>query len=566
MVTRDPTSSRRNSSVVAGGILLSRLSGLAREAALGRFLGVGPVKDAFDAALRIPNLLQNLLGEGVLSASFIPVYSRLLAEGREEDAGRVAGAVAGLLGLLAGALVLVGVVFAQPITALIAWGYAGEVQELTVTLVRILTPGVGFLVLSAWCLGVLNSHRRFFLSYVAPVLWNAAQIAALVGFGLVGFRGAPLATALAWGAFAGGALQFAVQLPAVLRLARQLRVSVNTRLEGVRRTVRAFWPVVTGRGVVQLLSYVELALASLLAYGAVSSLGYAQRLYVLPISLFGMSVAASELPDLAGDSFREQTAMTGRLRSGLARIAFYVTPTILVFVVLGDLVVGALLGLEPLSVDLVWLVLIAYSVGLLSNTSSRLCQSALYAVGDTKGPAVIAATRVALAAAVGGLLMLQLDRVALVAPGLPAGLQVVREGLPTLAPLSNAVRERLLESGNELRLGAVGLAVAAGASSWLEFALLRRRLRARLNVRVRVGGGQLGRTLAATGVAAMVAISARFLLGGLRPLLAAPLACGVTGLAYLAAARMLNVAELTGVLQALSRFRSRAGKDSSDRP
>ena len=567
MVTDATAPSRRNSILVATGILLSRLSGLARVAVLGRFLGVGPVMDAFVAALRIPNVLQNLFGEGVLSASFIPVYSRLLAQGRNEEAGRVAGAVAGLLALLSGVLVVAGVVFAEPLTAVLAWGYTGEVRELTVRLVRIVTPGVGFLVLSAWCLGVLNSHRRFFLSYVAPVLWNAVQIAVLVAFGLAGVRGASLAVALAWGVFVGGLLQFAVQLPSVLRLTSGLRLSVDTRLSGVRSTVRAFGPIVTGRGVVQLLSYVELLLATLLAYGAVSGLDYAQRLYLLPISLFGMSIAASELPELAGTDYTAPDAVTNRLRTGLARIAFYVTPSAMAFVVLGDLLVAAIVGLRPLEVDLVWLILIAYSMGLLSNTSSRLLQSALYAVGDTQGPAVIAASRVAIAAAVGGVLMLQLDRVALTPPGFPLGVEVVSAALPTLSPLPEAAREALRAAGDgprveELRLGALGLAAAAAMTSWLEFGLLRRRLRARLGLTVHIGGGTLARTCIATGVAAAVAIGARLALAGLTPLVAAPLACGITGLAYLAAAHRLRLEEVNGVVSAISRLR---GSKSSRR-
>src|SRR5918996_1147228 len=116
------SNSTRNSALVAAGILLSRVAGLVRTAVIARYLGVQAVADALQGAMRIPNLLQNLLGEGVLSASFIPVYSRLLAEGREEEAGRVAGAIAGLLAALTAALALLGVVFAGPITRTIAVG------------------------------------------------------------------------------------------------------------------------------------------------------------------------------------------------------------------------------------------------------------------------------------------------------------------------------------------------------------------------------------------------------------------------------------------------------------
>ena len=163
-------SGARASTAVAGGILLSRLTGLLRESLLRSVLALGPAADAFAAALRIPNLLQNLLGEGSLSASFIPVYSRLLGEGRREEAGRVAAAVAGLLTAVTGLLVVVAMVAARPLATMLAPGFDGRRLDLTVDLIRITTAGLGLLVLSAWCLGVLNSHGRFFLPYVSPVL------------------------------------------------------------------------------------------------------------------------------------------------------------------------------------------------------------------------------------------------------------------------------------------------------------------------------------------------------------------------------------------------------------
>src|SRR5207248_8527139 len=177
--------------------------------------------DAFTAAFRIPNFLQNLFGEGALSASFIPVYAALLARGDRQEATRVAGAVAALLALVTAVLVLLGVSFTPLLIALIAPGFTGAKRDLTISLVRILFPGAGLLVLSAWCLGILNSHHRFLLSYTAPVLWNAAMIATLA---LYGHSPLPqLAIILAWGSVAGSALQFIVQVPAVLFLARDLK-------------------------------------------------------------------------------------------------------------------------------------------------------------------------------------------------------------------------------------------------------------------------------------------------------------------------------------------------------
>jgi putative peptidoglycan lipid II flippase len=539
--------SRRNSALVSAGILLSRLAGFIRLRALSHFLGAGIAVDAFNAAFRIPNLLQNLLGEGVLSASFIPVYSRLLAEGREEEAGRVAGAVAGLLAMVSAFLVVIGLVFAAPLTRLIAPGLTQETFELTVTLMRIIFPGIGALVLSAWCLGVLNSHRRFFLSYVAPVIWNVAQIAALVGFGIAGLRGGDLAVALAWGTVAGGVLQFAVQVPPVVRLiGAELRPSLDTSLPGVRDVLRSFGPIVAGRGVVQLMTFVELALASLLAVGAYSVLGYAQPLYILPISLFGMAVAAAELPELSSMGAEDRDRLQGRLDAGLARISFYVAFCAAAFIAIGESIVGALYqsgAFTALDRRLVWLVLVGFSVGLLSNTSSRLLQSALYGTGDAKGPAWIAAIRVLIAACVGGLLMLQLDRVGLTPDG---GFELLGS-LPAFTPLPEALRS----TEGLYRLGAMGLSLAAGASSWLEFALLRRRVRERLGPSVRVGGGVLGRQLLALVPAVAAGLLIDAALGGLPLLLTGPLALGGMGLTYVGTAHALRIdeaRELTGAV------------------
>jgi len=150
--------------LVASGILLSRLAGLIRQTMMARYLGAGMAADAFNAAFRIPNMLQNLFGEGVLSASFIPEYAGLLGKGDEKEATRLAGAVAGMLALTASIIVALGVLTAPWLVAIIANGFTGEKRDLTVLLTRILFPGAGFLVFSAWCLGILNSHRRFFMS------------------------------------------------------------------------------------------------------------------------------------------------------------------------------------------------------------------------------------------------------------------------------------------------------------------------------------------------------------------------------------------------------------------
>src|ERR1700682_1845327 len=241
----------------AAGILLSRLVGLVRLRVFSHYFGLrSDAADAFNAAFRIPNFLQNLFGEGALSASFIPVYARLLAEGDEEEAGKVAGAVGGLLTLLVSLLCLCGVLITPWLIDIIAPGFAGAKRELTITLVRIFFPGAGLLVLSAWCLGILNSHHRFFISYTAPVAWNLAIIAALILFGRrVDLF--PLAEVTAWGSVIGSGLQFGVQLPTVLRLVKHLRPVIDIANAHVKEVVHNFFPVFMSRGVVQISAFVD---------------------------------------------------------------------------------------------------------------------------------------------------------------------------------------------------------------------------------------------------------------------------------------------------------------------
>lgn len=194
---------------VGAGIFLSRVSGVLRESVFAYFFGATAIADVWRAAYRTPNVLQNLLGEGTLSASFIPVYASFLEEGREEEAGSFAGAVLGILTTVAFGLALLGMALAPWVIPLLFPRWEPWMQELGIRIVRILFPMMAVLVVSAWALGILNSHRKFFVSYVAPVAWNLAVIGTLVGFGVFGGLGAAgreteLVVAMAWGALAGG--------------------------------------------------------------------------------------------------------------------------------------------------------------------------------------------------------------------------------------------------------------------------------------------------------------------------------------------------------------------------
>ncbi len=335
---------------VAAGILLSRIMGLVRERVFAHYLGNSDAAGAFRAALRIPNLLQNLFGEGVLSASFIPVYAKLLEEGKEDEARKAASVVLSLLVSITALLVIIGVTFSRPLIGILAPGFHGEVRELTIRMVAIMFPGTGLLVLSAWCLGVLNSHRNFFLSYVAPVLWNFAIIAVLVGVGGYYLTDGPAAQSrlviwVAWSTVIGAALQWGVQFPRAIRLNGAFAFSLKTRTASVQKIITNFMPAVVTRGVVQLSAYIDQVLASYLGPASVAAMAYAQTIYTLPVSLFGMAISAAALTEMSrttGSQGEIVQALETRLTAGIRRMAFLVVPSAVAFVVLGDVVTATL--------------------------------------------------------------------------------------------------------------------------------------------------------------------------------------------------------------------------------
>lgn len=544
----DAASGRRGGSraaLVAAGILVSRLAGLVREKLVAHFLGVGAFADVYGTAMRLPNLLQNLLGEQALSAAFIPTYSRMVHEGRRREAARFAGAIAGLVLVAAAGLALLGVLAARPLVAVFAGGYLKDAERVaagampldrfavSVDLVRIVFPMTGVLVLSAWALGVLNSHRRFFLPYAAPVLWNAAIVGALLWWGghvLAGRVDAAAKTRLlhvvAWAALAGAVMQLAVQLPVVARLLSGFRLSLGRGVPEVPAALRAFGPVVAGRGVVQLSGYLDAFLGTLLAAGAVSAQRYALTLYMLPIGLFAASVAAAELPELSRLQAEGHDARLLRVEGGVRQIAFLTLPTLVGFLAFGWLVVGLVFGGGEFGAQdqaLVALTLAGYTLGLLPTTLARLLQNLFYSLHETRYPARVATARVMVSAALGAALMIWLDRF----------------GVLTL--LGGPAR------GDELRLGAVGLAIGSAAGGWLELGLLLRGARSRLPRSV-MPWRALGRmTMLALGAAAPAGglwwLLANGRLGAWPGWLSALAVLALYGLAYLGGALALRLPE-----------------------
>ena len=512
----------RNAFLVAAGILISRISGLIRQRVFSHYFGQLDEADAFYAAFKVPNLLQNLFGDGVLSASFIPVYSRLLAEQDEREAGRVAGAIGAILGLITSVIVLLGVLATPYLIWLIAPGFPEAKRELTIRLVRILFPGAGLLAFSAWSLGILNSHRKFFLSYAAPVIWNVAMIATMLKFG--GRDLSALAVYLAWGSVLGSALQFGIQMPTVLALMSHLRFNLDTQAPKVREVIRNFVPVFVSRGVVQISSYMDQIIASWLPKGAVSAITNAQSIYTLPVSLFGMAVSAAQLPAMSstlGTDAEVNAALRGRLNTGLRQIAFFIVPSAMAFFTLGGVIAAALYQggkFTPANSLYVWGIIAGSAVGLLASTLGRLYASTYYALRDTRTPLRYAVVRVALTVGLGFVCALPLPR----------------------------------WIGIDPQWGAAGLTASAGVAGWVEFVLLRRSL----NRRIGVTGLPVSFTAQLWASAAIGAVAAWIVkpaVSGWHPTAAAVPILGAYGVVYFAATYAFQVEEFAGFVRRLRR-------------
>jgi putative peptidoglycan lipid II flippase len=278
------------------------------------------------------------------------------------------------------------------------------------------------------------------------------MIGALLVFG-PRYHQVDLAVALAWASVGGAILQMGVQLPSVLRLVRHPRFVPDFSHPPVREVVRNFLPAFVSRGVVQISGFIDLRLASSIAVdGAVGLLSYAQTIYVLPISLFGISISAAELPEMSRESGTDQAAfdrLRARLQVAIPRVAFFCVPSAIAFLFIGDAIARLLLQYGRFSsVDSLrtWAILAGSAVGLVASALARLYSSTFYALRDTRTPLRFAVVRVVLTGVLGYLFAFPLPR----ALDLPVW------------------------------VGVAGLTASAGIAGWIEFWLLRRSITERI--------------------------------------------------------------------------------------
>lgn len=494
------------------GIGVSRVFGLVREQVVAFYFGRAAAYSAFVAAYKIPNLFRVLLGEGNLSASLIPVLAERMRSADRAHARQLAGSVLGLTLLVVGLVTVAGMTMAPALAWAVAPGFDPELRGLVARLIVVLFPTCAFMVVGGWCMGVLHAHGRFFWPNVAPVFWSIVSAGALVAF--VGRTDWNPVWVLAWGVVAGSAVQLLVQLPATRAVLGSLAPRGGWREPGVRRVVTLFLPMLVGTGVAQLSTLVDVQIASFLGNEGVATLAYAQRLYTLPLSLFGVAIAQVALPSLAHEAAAatpgEGAAGRIQLELGTAwrRMAFFVIPSTVGLAAFGRPAVSLLFehgAFDPGDTAAVTWVLAAYAAGLLAYASTRLFATTFYALQDSRTPV----------------------RVALVALGANVALGIFLAWW----------------------IGTPGIALATALAASLNALVLARRLRARLGGVLPPGVLAGARAMvSAAAVAALIgAAPYLWLLGrwgtwGIGPrLVSTALLYGLVGGVYLAAARLLGV-------------------------
>jgi putative peptidoglycan lipid II flippase len=389
----------RSAGLIGAATMASRLLGVAREIVLAGMFGAssGPAMDAFNVAFRIPNLVRDLFAEGAMTAAFVPTFTRTLAGHGREAAWRLGNLVLNALLLVTGALVVIGIVFAGPITSAIAGEEFASIPgklQLTTDLTRIMLPFLTTVAIAVAMMGMLNSLNRFFLPALSPAMFNVATIfSAFAVVPLMPLVGLPPIAGIAIGALLGGLGQIAIQWPALHREGFRYMPVLDFKDPDVREILRLMGPGTLGLAAVQINVFVNTYLATTQEQGAVSWLGYAFRLMYLPIGLFGVSIATAALPDISRHSATEdRTAIRGIVSNGLRMMLMLNVP--------------ATVGLMALSLPIVELIyergafvprdsastaaaLMFYAPGLLGYSAVKIASPTFYSLRDARTPVIV---------------------------------------------------------------------------------------------------------------------------------------------------------------------------------
>jgi putative peptidoglycan lipid II flippase len=386
----------RSAGVIGIATMASRILGVGREAVLAATFGAGGAMDAFNVAFKIPNLLRDLFAEGAMTAAFVPTFTRTLTTQGRDAAWRLGNVLINALLLVTGILVILGIVFAAPITGAIAPKFAetpGKL-ELTTQLTRFMLPFLTTVAVAVAMMGMLNSLHRFFIPALSPAIFNVATILCAVALTPVLIHvGVPDIFSIAIGTLIGGVGQILMQWPLLRREGFRYSPVLDFKNPELREVLRLMVPGTLGLAAVQINVLVNTYLATNEPDGAVSWLNYAFRLMYLPIGLFGVSIATASLPDISRQAVAEDLAAIRRtVSSGLRLMLMLNVPATVGLLVLATPIVSLLLErgeFTPNDTLQTAGALMFYAPGLLGYSAVKIASPTFYSLGDSRTPVIV---------------------------------------------------------------------------------------------------------------------------------------------------------------------------------
>jgi len=378
---------------VSGMTMVSRILGLVRDVLIARAFGASLATDAFFVAFRIPNLLRRLFAEGAFSQAFVPVLAEYKQRYGERETRMLVDRVATVLALALMAVTALGMAGAWAIVYVSAPGFASDPAkfDLTVTMLRVTFPYILFISLTALAGGILNTWSRFAIPAFTPTLLNVSFI---VGALFLTPYFAPPVLVLAWAVFVGGALQLALQVPALWRIGMLPRPRLDMKDPGVKRILLLMGPAVLGVSVAQISLLLNTIFASFLQTGSVTWLYYADRLMEFPTGLLGVALGTILLPSLAKCHADNRNAeYSGLLDWGLRLTLMLALPAAVALAVLAVPLIATLFHygrFDANDLAMTRQALIAYSVGLLGLILVKVLAPGFYARQNIRTPVRIA--------------------------------------------------------------------------------------------------------------------------------------------------------------------------------
>ncbi len=408
------TSVAKSAGIVSIAVMFSRVLGLVREMIFARYFGAGFLYDAYQAAFTIPNVLRDLFAEGALSAAFVKVFTDYQINKSEAEAWKLASLVLNALAVILSIVTILGILLTPYLVSIVASGFSPEKAALTVTMTQIMFPFILLVALAAVAMGVLNTKGIFGIPASASTVFNVVSIIVGLGFAYWLSGGSwdaahdkytvPAISAqwailgMAIGTLIGGAAQFAMQIPSLLKVGFRFSPILSFTDEGVKKIMRLMAPAILGTSAVQINVLVNLAFVSGIDGGR-SWLSYAFRLMQFPIGVFGVAIGTASIPVLSRMASEGKFGDFRKTLSSSLNLVFLMTlPSACGLIILGEPIIRLLYSrgaFKESDVPMTAYALAGYSIGLTGYAAIKILSPAFYALNDAKTPMIIAVCSIA---------------------------------------------------------------------------------------------------------------------------------------------------------------------------